>query len=195
VPRSPLAQQQQPARGKQDLWALYRDRLKFLTAVDPAEIWVRTSMEVRTARCRSPSPYWPPWTRALRASPAGKYRAMRNAGWPAVLAALSFLLTTNLSDPLFGDVLGALQGSSRCPHHMTPSLQPSQKPHFPHTLLPRVMNRRRCSPPRSPVSLEGLTLGLAGGGGGGGGHNRRGSTHNLACAPLSSLLRSSSRAR
>jgi hypothetical protein len=33
---------------------------------------------------------------------------MLNAGWPALLAALSFL-TTNLSDPLFGDILGALQ--------------------------------------------------------------------------------------
>ncbi len=32
---------------------------------------------------------------------------MLNAGWPAILAALSFL-TTNLSDPNFGDVLSAL---------------------------------------------------------------------------------------
>jgi hypothetical protein len=31
------------------------------------------------------------------------------AGWPALLAALSFLLTSNLSDPIFGDVLDALQ--------------------------------------------------------------------------------------
>jgi hypothetical protein len=37
---------------------------------------------------------------------------MLNAGWPALLAALSFL-TTNLSDPLFGDVLGALQVLAR----------------------------------------------------------------------------------
>jgi hypothetical protein len=42
--------------------------------------------------------------------PAGlrTVRAMLNAGWPALLAALSFLLTTNLSDSLFGDALGAL---------------------------------------------------------------------------------------
>jgi hypothetical protein len=31
------------------------------------------------------------------------------AGWPALLAAPSFLLTSNLSDPIFGDVLDALQ--------------------------------------------------------------------------------------
>jgi hypothetical protein len=35
-------------------------------------------------------------------------RAMLNAGWPVLLAVLSFLLT-NLSDSIFGDVLGALQ--------------------------------------------------------------------------------------
>jgi hypothetical protein len=34
---------------------------------------------------------------------------MLNAGWPALLAALSFLLTSNLSDSIFGDVLDALQ--------------------------------------------------------------------------------------
>jgi hypothetical protein len=34
---------------------------------------------------------------------------MLNAGWPALIAALSFLLATNLSDLIFVDVLGALQ--------------------------------------------------------------------------------------
>ncbi|KAH9961800.1 hypothetical protein BC827DRAFT_1201948 [Russula dissimulans] len=38
---------------------------------------------------------------------------MLNAGWPTLLAALSFFLTTNLSDPLFGDVLRALQALAR----------------------------------------------------------------------------------
>jgi hypothetical protein len=33
---------------KKDLWELYHDRLGFLAAVDPAEIWVRTSTEDRT---------------------------------------------------------------------------------------------------------------------------------------------------
>jgi hypothetical protein len=36
-----------------------------------------------------------------------------NAGWPALLAAISFLLTTNLSDSIFGDVLVALQTLAR----------------------------------------------------------------------------------
>jgi hypothetical protein len=35
--------------------------------------------------------------------------AMLDAGWPMLLAVLSFLLNMNLSDSLFGDVLGALQ--------------------------------------------------------------------------------------
>ena len=30
-------------------------------------------------------------------------------GWPMLLVALSFLLTMNLSDSIFGDILGALQ--------------------------------------------------------------------------------------
>ena len=38
-------------------------------------------------------------------------RVMLNAGLPARLDALSFL-TTNLSDFIFGDVLGALQNGS-----------------------------------------------------------------------------------
>ena len=38
---------------------------------------------------------------------------MLNVGWPALLMALSFLLNTNLSDALFGDVLGALQSLTR----------------------------------------------------------------------------------
>ncbi|KAF8500785.1 hypothetical protein F5888DRAFT_1793216 [Russula emetica] len=45
-------------------------------------------------------------------------RAMLNAGWPALLADLSFLLTTKISDSIFGDVLGALQTlalAARCP--------------------------------------------------------------------------------
>jgi len=38
---------------------------------------------------------------------------MLNTGWPALLAVLSFVLTTNLSDSIFGDVLGALQTLKR----------------------------------------------------------------------------------
>jgi len=40
---------------------------------------------------------------------------MLDAGWPALLllAALCFLLTTKISDPLFGGVVGALQALAR----------------------------------------------------------------------------------
>jgi hypothetical protein len=41
---------------------------------------------------------------------------MLNEGWPALLAALSFLLTSILSDPIFGDVLDALQTLVRASH-------------------------------------------------------------------------------
>jgi hypothetical protein len=40
-------------------------------------------------------------------------RAMLNAGRPVLLVALCLLLTTNLSDSLFGDALGALQTLAR----------------------------------------------------------------------------------
>lgn len=36
-------------------------------------------------------------------------RTMVSAVWPVLFATFSFLLTTNPSDPLFGDVLSALQ--------------------------------------------------------------------------------------
>jgi hypothetical protein len=38
--------------------------------------------------------------------------AMLNAAWPVLLTPLSFLLTSNLSDFIFGDILGALQTRS-----------------------------------------------------------------------------------
>jgi hypothetical protein len=45
-------------------------------------------------------------------------RAMLNVGWVVLLAALCFLLTTNLSDSIFRDVLGALQ-TLACAAHPT----------------------------------------------------------------------------
>ncbi|KAI9463914.1 phosphoglycerate mutase-like protein [Russula earlei] len=52
-----------------DLWELYHDRLGFLSAVDPAEIWVRTSTEDRTMQvagamlaAMDPSVAGQPWT-------------------------------------------------------------------------------------------------------------------------------------
>jgi hypothetical protein len=40
-------------------------------------------------------------------------RSMVDSAWPAFLAALSFIISTNLSDDLFGDVLGAYQSLAR----------------------------------------------------------------------------------
>jgi hypothetical protein len=80
-----------------------------------------------------------------------------DAGCSGLLAALSLLLTTNLSDSIFGDVLGTLQmlaHAAVASTHVTRSSLPSQK-------RPRSMNRNRL-----PL-LCALTLGLAGAGGGG----------------------------
>jgi len=101
-------------------------------------------------------------------------RAMVNAGWPALLAALSFLLTTNLSDPLFGDVLGALQALARtagCLALPTPRdafLTALAKAALPPRVVAALDEPPQGQAPRSPVSLEGLTLGLAGTSGGSG---------------------------
>jgi len=68
-----------------------------------------------TGPMRAPDPFDPttlPETEPARAG-LRTVRAMLNAGWPALLAAVSFLLTTNLSDSLFGDALGALQTLAR----------------------------------------------------------------------------------
>jgi hypothetical protein len=46
---------------------------------------------------------------------------MLNTGWPALLAALSFLLTSILSDPIFSDVLDALQTLVRAAGCLAPS--------------------------------------------------------------------------
>ncbi|KAI0292132.1 hypothetical protein BC826DRAFT_1105631 [Russula brevipes] len=92
---------------------------------------------------------------AVQKHPAGSteltVRALLNAGWAALLPAFFFLLTTNLSDPLFGDVLGALQALARAagflalPAPRDAFLTTLAKTHFPHALLPRSKNRRRRS--------------------------------------------------
>ena len=93
---------------------------------------------------------------------------MLNAGWPALLAALSFLLSTNLSDALFGDVLGALQSLARAAGCLAlPTPRDAFLTALAKAALPsRVVAALDDTPPtpsaRSPVSLEGLTLGLAG---------------------------------
>ena len=94
--------------------------------------------------------------------------AMLNAGWPALLASLSFLLGTNLSDALFGDVLGALQSLTRaagCLALPTPRdafLTALAKAALPSRVVAALDDPPQTPSTRSPVSLEGLTLGLAG---------------------------------
>jgi hypothetical protein len=144
-----------------------------------------------TEPVRAPGPLDPmtlPETEPARAG-LQTVRAMLNAGWPALLAALSFLLTTNLSDTIFGDVLGALQTLARAAGYLA---LPTPRDAFLTALAkaalpPRVVAaldepQPPSSASRSPVSLEGLTLGLAGGGGGGATPQPPGlSPRNLAC--------------
>jgi hypothetical protein len=94
--------------------------------------------------------------------------AMLKAGWPALLAALSFLLTTDLSDSIFGDVLGALQTLARTTGYLalpTPHdafLTALAKAALPPRVVAALDEPQQASSTlRSPVSLEGLRLGLA----------------------------------
>jgi len=85
---------------------------------------------------------------------------MLNPGWPA----LSFLLVTDLSQALFGGVLGALQTlacTAGCyPLRVTLSSPRKRKSPSPHASFPhsRPMTHHKSPFParRSPVSLEGL---------------------------------------
>jgi hypothetical protein len=78
--------------------------------------------------------------------------AMQNAGWPALLAAHSFLLTTNFF--IFSDVVGALQTPARAAGCLAlptshDAFLTALAPH--HVSLPCSMNRNmlrlRCAPP------------------------------------------------
>lgn len=90
---------------------------------------------------------------------------------PALLTAFSFLSANNLSDPLFGDVLCALQPltcTAGCLALYTPR-DTFLAVFVKAVLLPpvvAVLNEQLPSQqvPRFPVSLDGLTLGLAGSG-------------------------------
>jgi hypothetical protein len=85
---------------------------------------------------------------------------MLNTDCPALLAPLFFLLTTNLSDIIFGDVLGAPQ---------TLTLPTSRDAFLARVIATLDESQHALSASRSPVSLslEGHRLGLAGGGEGG----------------------------
>ncbi|KAI0267516.1 hypothetical protein BGY98DRAFT_1025240 [Russula aff. rugulosa BPL654] len=78
-------------------------------------------------------------------------RVMLNAGLPALLDALSFFLTTNLSGSIFGNVLGALQTLARSLPTSRDALQ-SRTPFCPPTRLPL-----RCATP-SHLRISRATL-------------------------------------
>ena len=61
-------------------------------------------------------PYDPPQAKPARAR-LRTVRATLNTGRPALLTTISFILTTNFSDSIFGDI----QGASTCPSHVTRS--------------------------------------------------------------------------
>jgi len=67
---------------------------------------------------------------------------MLDAGWPAPLAALSFLLTTKLSDPLFGDVVGAAGAS---PHSGVPCTAHAARRVLRRARESRLPTTRRCT--------------------------------------------------
>jgi hypothetical protein len=113
---------------------------------------------------------------------------MLNTGLPALRAVLSFLLTTNLSDPIFDDVLGALQTLARaagCLALPTPRdafLTALAKAALPQRVVAVLDEPQRASSTlRSPVSLERFTLSLAGGGRGGAATGTYCSPRNLTC--------------
>jgi hypothetical protein len=126
-----------------------------------------------TEPMRAPGPLDPSTLPSTETARTGllTVREMLNAGWPALLAALSFLLNTNLSDPLFGDLLGALQALARaagCLALPTPRdafLTALAKAALPPRVVAALDEPSQTPTPRSPVSFEGLTLGLAGAGG------------------------------
>jgi hypothetical protein len=64
-----------------------------------------------TKPVRAPGPLDPTTLPEIEPALAGlrTVRAMLNAGWPAPFGVLSFLLTSNLSNPVFGDILDALR--------------------------------------------------------------------------------------
>jgi hypothetical protein len=117
-------------------------------------------------------------------------REMLNAGWPVLLAAFSFLVTTNLSDSIFDNILGGLQtfaraqGASHCPTHVTRSCSSlsSRKPRFHHASSLRSMHhnrlRLRCPPPSRVRDSRSVAVQVAPC------HSHRGpglSPRNLAC--------------
>jgi protein MON2 len=121
---------------------------------------------------------------------------MLEHGWPALLAALSFYISTNLSDELFADVLGALQsfinvsGVLRLTTPRDAFLTSVSKLAVPSRVVSSLDSFQEPQTPKSAVlSVENLG-GLAGLSGGGQSNQPGLSERNLAClrALISSAL-------
>jgi hypothetical protein len=113
---------------------------------------------------------------------------MLYTGWPALYETLFFLLNTNLSDSIFGDILGMLQTLARATGCLAlpiprDALTTLAKSSLPPRIVATLNELQQGSYAlRSPVSLEGLMLGPAGGDGGGTAPQPPGlSPRNLAC--------------
>ena len=112
---------------------------------------------------------------------------MLENGWPALLAALSFYISTNLSDELFADVLGALQnlinvtGVLRLTTPRDAFLTSVSKLAVPSRVVSSLDSFQEPQTPKSAVlSVENLG-GLTGLGGGGQSNQPGLSERNLAC--------------
>jgi len=130
----------------------------------------------------------------IQACPGGPADSTRNASfmldasWPALLAALCFLLTTKLSAPLFGDVVGALQALARAAGYLalrTPCdafLTALAKATFPPRIVAALDEPPQAQKAPPCRFIEDFTLGLAGSSGGSGsGGSAELSARNLAC--------------
>jgi hypothetical protein len=155
-----------------------------------------------TELVRAPGPLDPSTLPETEPAQAGleTVRAMLNAGWPALLAALSFLVT-NFFDPFFGDALGALQALAHTAGFLAlPTPRGAFLTAFAKaTLPPRVVatldepSQAQPTPLSCSRGSHSTSQGVAEAARS---HNRRGSAHAIWHARVRpSLLRSSSRAR
>ena len=119
---------------------------------------------------KNPRPTQPYYTAQNQVSAGQATNCSHNAytGWPALLAALFFLLITNLSDSIFSDVLGALQtlahatGYFALPTPCDAFLIALRKAALsPHVIAALDEPQQSSSTLHSPISLKGLTLSLA----------------------------------
>ena len=113
------------------------------------------TLAVQKPPTRSPEPVHAPGPldatqiRAHLCGPADKCTRWLMLAGPRCFASLSFLLTTNLSDPQFGDVLGALQALTRTVGCLAlPTPRNAVHPHSP----PHSQDFRRHSSGRCVIS-------------------------------------------